>query len=90
MLLQSSGEKAPPWLLSAPTKGQHWGDREGKMRGVGFVPVTRRVGLTVRGFSSLHLPLSPGRPVADKTSNPCQTVAPTSQEAPFPPRITTR
>lgn len=61
------------------------------MRGVGFIPVTRRVRLTVHGFSSpLHLPLSPGRPVADKTSNPCQTLAPTSQEAPFPPRITIR
>lgn len=91
MLLQPSGEKAPPWLLSAPTKGRHWGGRGGKMRGVGFVLVTRRVRLTIRGSSSpLHLPLVPGRPVADKTSNPCQTPAPTSQEAPFPPRITIR
>lgn len=61
------------------------------MRGVGFVPVTQLARLTERGFSSpLHLPVSPGRPVADRTSNPCQTPAPTSQEAPFPPRITIR
>lgn len=35
-------------------------------------------------------PLSPHHPVPGKTSNPCQTPAPTSQEAPFPPRITMR
>lgn len=56
-LLQPSGEKAPPWLISAPTKGQHWGDEGGKMFRVGFVPVTRRVRLPVRGFS-----LSPTSP----------------------------
>lgn len=61
------------------------------MRGVGFVLVTRRVRMTVCGFSSpLYLPLAPGSPVADKTSNPCQTPAPTSQEAPFSPHITIR
>ena len=59
------------------------------MFGVGFVPVIRRVRLPVRGFSfALHQPLSSYRPVAGRTSNPCQTPAPTSQEAPFPLQIT--
>lgn len=61
------------------------------MRGVGFVPVIHSVRLTLRGFSfPLHLPLSPHLPVAGKTSNPCQTPAPTIQEVHFPPRITIR
>lgn len=72
--LQSSGEKAPPRLLSAPTRGRHWGERRGKIPGVETFSIPQRVRQRMRPVSSrVHPAQPPNRPMAGKTSNPCQT-----------------